>query len=128
MSRNQDPAAAAAYLDCTACKERLPREARQRWNCGWEERLPGHVGEYPLPLTARRPASDTCPGFLIEQPQVREVALAYMWMKEGLLREHCSGHPGRQLLDHVGLLAAAIPEAQDAAQAEEKRRREGGGG
>ena len=123
------PEGARGYLNCASCLSAVAPAARALWNCGHLPRLPLNVGQYPLPLAAERPASDTCPGYTTSLPQVHETARAYGWLERGQIREFCGGEqPTDAMIDCLDILGGSVGESLAAAQrarAEEMRRNRG---
>lgn len=110
-----DLTTAESYLACGPCIQAVPEASRQLWNCGRAPRLPGHLGGYPMPDGAERPACDTCPGYLISLPQVVETTRAYAWWDKGQLRDFCDGEtPPATLRLYIDVYREALNEAEAA--------------
>ena len=88
----------------------LPARARQLWNCGYLDRLPGNRGAYPLPEAAPRPDCDTCPGYLIALPVVLEAQELWMWWEKGQLTAIARGTKSVWLKEAVERMAGAHAE------------------
>ena len=112
------------YLDCGECLGTLSPAARRLWNCGHLPRVPGQRGGYPLPEHASRPEDDTCPGYLIALPEVREALTAHLWWEKGQLESFVRRRRRSPLLAvYIEVVAGAIAELDMALETERERER-----
>lgn len=109
-----DPKTGEAPYDCGSCK--LFPEQRRGVHCGWLPREEW-AADYDLehrPIGPGIWTHDTCPGYLVAQPQIREAMAACEARKAGCLELY---FPGLQnpLLDAAALLTSAFArkEAED---------------
>ena len=99
------------YLDCGECRTNVREPERRLWNCGFLPRSPGQRGGYPLPLAAPRPACDTCPGFLIQQPEVSEAFHLHLWWEKGEFGELVRGKSRSPFLElYVNTVTGALAD------------------
>ena len=112
----------AGYLDCGECL--LDEAEKREWNCGHLPRLPDHAGGYPLPGGAPRPGCDTCPGYLVSLPTVRDALGAHLWWDKGQLERWVAG---RSISPHLNLyidvVSGAIADVELEQMAEIERNR-----
>lgn len=99
-SRVSGSGAQAHYLDCGECQTTVDEPGRRSWNCGFLPRSPESTGAYPLPLAAPRPTCDTCPGFLIQLPEVMEAFHLHLWWEKGELGERVRRRGASPHLEH----------------------------
>jgi len=100
------------YLNCSTCEKDLPANVRARWNCGFltpKKRVgPG----FPSPA-GWEADKDICPGYIIQLPQVIEVARARVHWNKGLLRERYEGEElTGVLLDGLELLEGYVQDLE----------------
>ena len=96
-------------MDCSKCKARA--EQKPTMGCGW---IPASERrEFRRPSAWPEPVVGTCPGYLVQLPQVLETARLYAWRKDGALEQGLCGWPMTPLFrDCCDVLAGAIGEVE----------------
>lgn len=88
--KREAPHAVAHLVDCDGCKQSYTAEERQRMGCGWEPRIPDAVTWWPRDGLDDDPP-DTCIGYLMRLPEVREAARAMIHWERGTLKDRFMG-------------------------------------
>lgn len=100
---------AEQWYSCRKCLERVPRETRASWWCGWLARSewvtespqglrvgPPAAPGFPLDLFSsddETPFPSICPGYSTSLPAVIEANRALAWRMEGSLSDFYDGAP-----------------------------------
>jgi len=103
--------------DCANCKATQSVDVRQFMACGYE--LPVE-GASAWQHRSGEAVTDTCPGYLVNLPEVIEGARARNHWKHGSLRDFCEGQPSEGILQAVEIIDGAAHEVESFVMGEKR--------